>query len=204
MNVNKIIENILENMPENILEVSENLKNIGITQEIKVSYYLYKQITNKMLEADIDFHVADRYEQKEEFFRKNFDQLKSNKIMCKHINQAYQKLLQDCVDNVKKKGIHLDIKSEIELLHPENKMTHSDIILICKGRPIFCNPILDLLESKAEYKINYFAKSLEENPYPKYAKRLYVKYGNFFSMSSKDREKLDEEIGDDFHRNLSK
>ena len=204
MKVNKIIENILENMPENIIEISESLKNIGITQEIKVSYYLYKQITKKMLEADIDFHAADKYEQKDEFFRKNFNQLESNRVLCKHINQAYQKLLQNCVDNFKKKDINLDRKSEIELVHPENKITHSDVILICNGRPIFCNPILDLLESKAEYRINYFAKSLEENPHPKYAKRLHVKYGDFYSMSSKDREKLDEEIGDNFHRNLSK
>lgn len=204
MKVNKIIENILETIPENILKVSENLKNIGITKEIKVSYYLYKKITKKMLEADIEFHVADKYEQKQEFFKKNFEQLESNKVMCKHINQAYQKLLQDCVSKFKEKGINLDIKSEIELLHPENEITHSDVILICNGKPIFCNPILDLLECKVEYRINYFARSLEENPYPKYAKRLYDKYGDFYSMTSKDREKLDEEVGDNFHRNLSK
>ena len=202
MKINQIIKNILQNIPEDILEVSEELKDKGITKEIKVSYYLYKQLTKKMLEADIDFHIADSYDQKQKFYKKNFEQLENNKVVCKHINQAYQKLLADCVSKYKKENINLDIKSEIELLHPENEMTHSDLILICNGKPIFCNPILDLLESKAEYRIKYFARSLEKNPHPLYAKRLQEKYGDFYSMSSEDKEELDKQIGEEFHRSI--
>ena len=157
-----------------------------------------------MLEADVEFHVADKYEQKQEFSARNFDQLEGDKVMCKHINQAYQKLLNDCVSIYREKGIYLDIKSEIEYLHPENEITHSDIIIICNGRPVFCNPILDLLESKAEYRIKYFAQNLEENPYPEYQDRLYKKYEEFYSITSEDKEKLDKEIGEDFNRNIQR
>lgn len=202
MKINEIIENILQNMPEDILEVSEGLKNKGITKEIKVSYYLYKQLTKKMLEPDIEFHVAENQEQKQEFFRKNFNQLKNNKVLCKHINQAYQKLLQECFYKYKEQGVDLDIKSEIELVHPEAELTHSDVILICNETPIFCNPILDLLESKAEYRIKYYARSLAENTHPLYAKRLQEKYGDFYTMTEEDMEELDKEIGENFHRNI--
>lgn len=199
MKVSKINKNIIDTIPSNLLDTSEELKTIGITAEIKLAYYLYRQLTKKVLEADIDFHVADKYEQKQHFFKKNFNQIANNKVLCKHINQAYKHLLKDCVEKHKEKGISLDIQSEIEYLHPENEITHSDIILICNGRPIFCNPILDLLESKAEYRIKYFARSLEENPYPFYQKRLYDKYGEFYSITPETREKLDTEIGQNFN-----
>lgn len=202
LKIKEIIEEILNNIPEDILKISEELKNEEITKEIKVSYYLYKQLTKKMLEADIEFHVADNYKQKQNFFNKDFDQLENNKIVCKHINQTYQKLLEDCVSKYKEQDIDLDIKAEIELVRPDAEMSHSDTIVICNGRPIFCNPILDLLESKAEYRIKYFAKSLEENSHVIYAKRLQEKYGEFYSMTSEEREKLDKEIGEDFHRNI--
>lgn len=202
MNINQIIKNILQNIPEGIAEDSEELEYTGITKEIKVSYYLYKQLTKKMIESDIEFHISDSYEQKQKFYRKDFDQLENNKIICKHINQAYENLLEECVNKYKEKGINLDIKSVIEFLHPENEMTHSDLILICNGNPIFCNPIFDLLESKAGYRIKYFARSLEENPYPSYAKKLKEKYGDFKCMSAEEREELDKQIGEDFHRNI--
>lgn len=202
MKISEIIQDILETMPEDLFKVSKELEQKEITKEIKISYYLYKQITKRMLEADIEFHVADKYEQKQQFSQKNFNQLEDNKVMCKHINQAYQKLLDECVSTYKKRGIHLDIKSEIEYLHPENEITHSEIILICNGRPIFCNPILDLLESKAEYRIKYFARSLEENPYLEYQERLYKKYGEFYYIKSENKENLDKEIGEDFRRNI--
>ena len=202
MKINEIIKDILQNMPEDILEISPELKNKGITKEIKISYHLYKQITRKMLEADIEFHVADNYEMKLEFSRRDLNQLEGNKVMCKHINQAYQKLLENCVSKYKERGVSLDIKSEIELLHPENEITHSDIIIICNGKPLFCNPILDLLESKAEYRIKKFAPNLDKNPYPEYKKRLQQKYGYFYSIAPEDIEKLDKSIGQDFKRNL--
>lgn len=81
-----------------------------------------------MVEADIEFHIADEYEQKIQYFRKSFNELERNKVLYKHINQTYQELLNDCVEKYKQKDIDLDIKSEIEFLHPENEITHSDII----------------------------------------------------------------------------
>jgi len=198
LNINNEIKNILDRLPENLIETSEELAKIGVTKEVKIAYYLYREITRKMVEADVEFHIADDYEQKRKYFRKNFNELQSNKVLCKHINQAYQKALNDCARKYKEKGINLDIESEIEFLHPENEITHSDIILKCNGRPIFCNPILDLLESKSEYRIKYFARSLEENPYPEYQERLRKKYGEFYSLTLEDKEKLDKELGQDF------
>lgn len=199
MIINEKIKEILQTMP-NDLEISDKLKKVGVTKEIKLAYYLYKQITKELIEADIDFHIADEYEQKRQYFKKNYDDLTNNRVLCKHINQAYQQLLNKAIQIYKEKGINLDIKSQIIDLHPENEITHSDIILICNGRPVFCNPILDLLESKAEYRIRYFARALKENPYPDYQERLKNIFGPFFSITPENIEQLDTEIGQDFKK----
>ena len=194
MKSDEIIREIVNNIPEDILEIPERLQKQGINKEIKLCYYLYKELTKKMLEADIEFHVADNYEQKVEFFAKDSEQLESNKVVCKHINQLYIKLIKEAVDRYEKENINLDIKAEIELLHPENEITHSDTIVECKGRTIFCNPILDLLESKAKYRIIYFARSLEQNKTQEYVSRLREKYGEFFYLNQYQIQELDEDI----------
>ena len=97
----EIKKEIIDSIPSNILEVSENMKTHGINKEMKLCYFLYKELTNKMFEADIDFHIADSYEQKLKFFSKDADELESNKDLCKHINQLYQKLIEEAVKNLK-------------------------------------------------------------------------------------------------------
>ena len=81
-------------------------------------------------------------------------------------------------------------------------MSHSDVILFCNQKPFLCNPILDLLESKADYRITRFTQPLSSYPHQDYAEFLRKKYGVFGSLTPDTLEKLDISIGENFMRNL--
>lgn len=174
------INDIINNMPENLTQIEK-------------AYYIYLEL-GKLITENTEFVFGD-WKTKSEHYNDRIDEKFSG--ICKSISELYSTILAD-----ERIGIDCDVVKQ----YPDREITHVDNMLKIDGNNYLVNLIIDLSNIKFGKRTNGFAFDMEQElsipilqaERELYYERLEEEYGEIYSLSNKEMQKMDKKLNYSF------